>query len=352
IRQPLTYAGNSTSIYEISPDSKKLIYGSSARKLEKFPFYFYDIIQLDLTTLETDTLVKDEVHIQSVIYSPDGKRLFITGGPESFGGIGKNDGGYKYSNNYDVQGFIFDIAAKSVRPMTRDFNPSIDDDPVWNRSDGQVYFRASDGFDLNVYSLNPDNGKITKVNFGMPYINSFSIGLDESKWMAAVGSDHHYAGRAEMIDMKSGKLRLIDDPYTAEYPDLQVGEASSWQFKASDGTTIDCRQVLPPDFDPDKKYPMIVYYYGGCSPCQRYVSVYDPQIFASRGYVTLVINPSGAYGYGQEFSARHANAWGKRTAEDIIEGVKEYCRTHDSVDDQNIGCLAASYGVFMTQYLQ
>ena len=285
-------------------------------------------------------------------YSPDGRRLFITGGPEAFSGAGRNNGGHAYSNEYDLQGFVMNIADRSVRPVTRDFNPSIDGSPVWNRADGKVYFRASDGFDLNVYSLDPDSGEITKLNFGMPYINSFSIGPDESRWMAAVGSDYHYAGRCEMIDLRNGRLRVVDDPYSAEYPDLQVGEASSWSFKASDGTEIDCMQVLPPDFDPDKKYPMIVYYYGGCSPCQRYVSVYDPQIFASRGYVTLVINPSGAYGYGQEFSARHANAWGKRTAEDIIEGVKEYCRTHDFVDDRKIGCLGASYGGFMTQYLQ
>lgn len=352
IRQPLTYAGNSTSVYEISPDSKKLIYGSITERMDVFPFYFQDIMQLDLQTLAVDTLVKAEPYVRSVTYSPDGKRLFITGGPEAFNGVGKNNGGHKYSNDYDVQGFILNIADRTVRPMTRDFNPSIDDGPVWNRADGQVYFRASDGFDLNVYSLNPESGNITKLNFGMPYISSFSIGMDESKWMAAVGSDYHYAGRAEMIDMKTGRLRLIDDPYSAEFPDLQVGESSSWSFKASDGTVIDCRQVLPPDFDPKKKYPMIVYYYGGCSPCQRYVSVYDPQIFASRGYVTLVINPSGAYGYGQEFSARHANAWGKRTAEDIIEGVKEYCASHDFVDDRKIGCLGASYGGFMTQYLQ
>ncbi|MDE5870871.1 MAG: prolyl oligopeptidase family serine peptidase [Muribaculaceae bacterium] len=352
VRQPLTYSGNTTTVYDISPDSRKLVYGSVTEKTDRFPFYFQDIVQLDLQTLAVDTLIKADPYIGSVTYSPDGKRFFITGGPEAFEGIGKNNGGHKYSNDYDVQGFILDIDSRKVKAMTRDFNPSIEGTPVWNSADGLIYFRASDGFDLNVYHMNPLTGEIWKLNFGMPYISGFSIGRDESKWIAAVGQDYHYAGRCEMFDLKSGKVRIIDDPYSRDFPDLKVGEASSWSFKASDGTDIDCMQVLPPDFDPEKKYPMIVYYYGGCSPCQRYVSVYDPQIFASRGYVTLVINPSGAYGYGQEFSARHANAWGKRTAEDIIEGVKEYCRTHDFVNDKKIGCLGASYGGFMTQYLQ
>ena len=352
IRQPLTYSGNTTTVYDISPDSRKLVYGSTTEKPDRFPFYFQDLVQLDLQTLAVDTLVKADPYIGSVTYSPDGKSLFVTGGPEAFEGIGKKNGGHKYSNDYDVQGFILDIDRREVKAMTRDFNPSIEGTPVWNRANGLIYFRASDGFDLNVYQMNPSSGEIRELSFGMPYISGFSIGMDETKWMAAVGHDYHYAGRCEMIDLKSGKLSTVDDPYSRDFPDLQAGEASSWSFKASDGTEIDCMQVLPPDFDPEKKYPMIVYYYGGCAPSQKYVSVYDPQIFASRGYVTLVINPSGTYGYGQEFSARHANAWGQRTAEDIIEGVKEYCRTHDFVDDKKIGCLGASYGGFMTQYLQ
>lgn len=352
VTQPLAYAGNSTTVYEISPDSRKLIYGSMAEKMDVFPFYFQDVIELDLATLATDTLVKADPYVRSCTYSPDGHQLFVTAGPEAFGAIGKNNGGHKYSNDYDVQGYILNISDKSVRPMTRDFNPSIDGVPVWNRADGQVYFRASDGFTLNVYRLDPKSGTIAKLDVGMPYVNGFSIGDDESRWLAAIGSDYHYGGRCQLLDLKTGKVRLVDDPYSRDYPDLQPGEASSWSYTASDGTVIDCMQVLPPDFDPDRKYPMIVYYYGGCSPCQRYLSVYDPQIFASRGYVTLVINPSGAYGYGQEFSARHANAWGDRTADDIIEGVKEYCRTHDFVNDRKIGCLGASYGGFITQYLQ
>lgn len=352
VRYPLTYAGNSTTLYDISPDSKKLVYASVTEKMDKFPFYFQDVVELDVETLAVDTLIKADPYITSCTYSPDGRRLFITGTPDAFEGVGRNNGGNKYSNDYDVQGFILNIADKSVDPVTRDFNPSIDGDVIWNRADRQIYFRASDGFDIKVYSLNPDNGHIAALKSDIPYVADYSIGADEARWLAYVGSDHHYSGRCELLDLKTGKSRLVDDPYMAEFADTQVGEASAWTFKASDGTEIECRQILPPDFDPEKKYPMIVYYYGGCSPSQRTTSIYDPQIFASRGYVALVMNPSGTYGYGQEFSSRHANAWGKRTADDIIEGVKEYCRTHDFVDDKKIGCLGASYGGFMTQYLQ
>ena len=92
---------------------------------------------------------------------------------------------------------------------------------------------------------------------------------------------------------------------------IELGKIEPWNFTASDGTVITGKMCLPPNFDPNKKYPMIVYYYGGTSPTTRGISnPYCAQLFASRDYVVYVIQPSGTTGFGQEFSARHVNAWG------------------------------------------
>lgn len=91
---------------------------------------------------------------------------------------------------------------------------------------------------------------------------------------------------------------------------IELGQMEEWNFTASDGTEIKGMICLPPSFDPNKKYPLIVYYYGGTTPTTRGItSPYCAQLFASRDYVVYVIQPSGAIGYGQEFSARHVNAW-------------------------------------------
>ena len=65
-----------------------------------------------------------------------------------------------------------------------------------------------------------------------------------------------------------------------------------------------------------------------------------------------MLNPSGTTAYGQEFAARHVNTWGKESGDDIIQGVKEFCKAHSFVDSKHIGCIGASYGGFMTEYLQ
>ena len=79
---------------------------------------------------------------------------------------------------------------------------------------------------------------------------------------------------------------------------------------------------LPPSFDPNKKYPLIVYYYGGTTPTERGISnPYCAQLFASRDYVVYVIQPSGTIGFGQVVFSTPCQCRGdKRTADDIIEG--------------------------------
>jgi predicted peptidase len=108
----------------------------------------------------------------------------------------------------------------------------------------------------------------------------------------------------------------------------------------------------PPDFDAAQKYPCIVYYYGGTSPVNRsFGGRYPKNLWAANGYVVYVLQPSGATGFGQEFSARHVNDWGKTTLGEIVEGTKKFLEAHDFVDPERVGCIGASYGGFMTQLL-
>ena len=134
---------------------------------------------------------------------------------------------------------------------------------------------------------------------------------------------------------------------------IKLGDCKSWNYVNSRGDTIYGRYYLPADFDPNKQYPMVVDYYGGCSPTSRtFESRYPQHVYASMGYVVYVVNPSGATGFGQEFAARHVNTAGKGVAEDIIEGVKKFTAEHSFINAKKIGCIGASYGGFMTQYLQ
>jgi dipeptidyl aminopeptidase/acylaminoacyl peptidase len=352
VSTPLAYGGDTPYYLDITPDSKRVLYSVTHQTPAKFPFYHTDLVELDLATLATDTIVSNNPSIKSAIYSPDGKKLFITGGPESFGKLGKNCDAFPIANDYDVQGYIFDIASRTPVAATYDFDPSLAGQAVWNRADNQIYFQAESDFRKLIYRLNPSTLKITQLPTEIDRITAYSIGNREASWLSYSGESTEYAGRAYLLNLRKSTNRLIADPLAPMLEDIEMGTTDSWKFTAEDGTTVDGIFTLPPDFDPNKKYPMIVYYYGGTLPTYKGMShPYVPELFASRGYVVYMPNPSGTVGYGQDYSARHVNAWGEYTANEIIQGVKKFIAEHPYVDAAKVGCIGASYGGFMTQYL-
>lgn len=353
VSSQLTFGGPSTILTDISPDSKKILYTANKTVPGEFPFYNNALIQLDVNSLKTDTIVAKSGGLLSAIYSPDGKKVLMWGSPNEFDKLGLNAPGRDWGNDFDVQAYLIDIATRKPTALTRDFNPSINGAPVWNKKDGQIYFKASDGFYVRLYSLNPSTLQVKQLPVNVDYVNNFSVGDMENRWLAYFGMSYTSIGQCWLLDLKSGKNTLVADPMGEEYASLKLGEVSEWKFTSANGDVIDGTMTLPPDFDPSRKYPLIVYYYGGTTPSVRAShNPYTPQLFASRGYVVYVVNPSGTIGYGQEFSARHINAWGDMTADEIIEGVKKFCDEHPFVDSKKIGCLGASYGGFMTQLLQ
>ena len=352
VSERLTYGNHSTYLQDISPDGKFMIYSTSKENITQRPFSLSSLYLVDLETLKVDTLFHDERFLGGASYSPDGKQLLLTASPEAFGGIGKNCGNHPIANDFDTQAFIMDLATRKIQPITKDFNPTVS--PLqWNRGDGCIYFNTDDGDCKNIYRYSPKNNSFEKLNLETDVTSAFTLSEYNPGIAAYIGQSDHNAGVAYLYDMKKKTSRLLADPLKPILDQIELGKTEPWNFTASDGTIITGKMCLPPNFDPNKKYPMLVYYYGGTTPTTRGISnPYCAQLFASRDYVVYVIQPSGTIGFGQEFSARHVNAWGKRTADDIIEGTKQFCKEHPFVDEKRIGCLGASYGGFMTQYLQ
>lgn len=352
LSERLTYGSHNVYLNDISPDGKKLLCSTSKPDITRCPFSLSSLFEIDLTTLQADTLVAWDAYLGSASYSPDGKQLLVTGSPSAFGGIGKNCGEHPIANDFDTQAFIMDLATKKVQAITRDFNPTVS--PVqWNRVDGCIYFDTTDGDCRHIYRYVPKTGGFEMLPLEEDVITSFTLANDNPVVAAYVGGGNTSTGVAYTYDTKKKVSTLLANPMKPVLDKIELGQMEEWNFTASDGTEIKGMICLPPSFDPNKKYPLIVYYYGGTTPTTRGItSPYCAQLFASRDYVVYVIQPSGAIGYGQEFSARHVNAWGERTADEIIEGTKKFCAAHPFVNDKRIGCLGASYGGFMTMYLQ
>lgn len=352
LSERLTYGSHNVYLNDISPDGKKLLCSTSKPNITQCPFSLSSLFEIDLATLKADTLVAWDASMGGASYSPDGKQLLLTGGPDAFGCVGRNCAPHPIANSFDTQAFIMNLSTKEIVPITRDFNPTVT--PLqWNRTDGCIYFNTTDEDCQNIYRYTPKTRRFEKLPLREDVIYSFSLAKDNPSIAAYAGGGNTSTGVAYLYDARKATSALLANPMRPTLDKIELGKMEEWDFTATDGTTIKGMMCLPPAFDPDKKYPLIVYYYGGTLPSTRSItSPYAPQLFASRNYVVYVLQPSGTIGYGQEFSARHVNAWGDRTADEIIEGTKKFCAAHPFVDAKRIGCLGASYGGFMTMYLQ
>jgi dipeptidyl aminopeptidase/acylaminoacyl peptidase len=348
--QRITFGRTNTFIEDISLDSRKALFSVSEENITERPFSKRTLYELDLLTLDIDTLFTDPF-LSRAQYSPDAKQLLITGSGEAFGGIGLNIKEGQISNTYDNQAFIVDKKSKAIQPITKNFNPDISS-AYWSVYDKQIYFSVGDKDRASVYVYDVNASAFKKLDLPEEMIRRFQP-AEKAPVALYQGEGTNNAYRLYKYDLKSGKSVLLADPFQKQLSEMDLSKVTDWNFTASDGTTIEGRYYLPPGFDPQKKYPLIVYYYGGTSPTSRVLeSTYPLQVYAASGYVVYTLQPSGTTGFGQEFAARHVNAWGEKTADEIIAGTQQFCREHSFVDDTKIGCIGASYGGFMTQFLQ
>ena len=236
------------------------------------------------------------------------------------------------------------------------FKPSVGR-TVWAYGDGNIYFRATDGCNESLFRLNPKTFEVTRFSLPVTSVQDFTIAEGEGKPRAVFfGQTGERAREMYLCTLSKATpkvTRIGEIDFDHDYADVAIGKCLDWNFRSSRGDTISGFYFLPPNFDASKKYPLIVYYYGGCTPTTKALEFQYPlQVLAGQGYVVYVCEPSGAIGYGQEFAARHVNTWGQGSADDIIEGTKAFLAEHAYVDPKRIGCMGASYGGFMTQYLQ
>ena len=351
VLQPLTFGYHNVYLNDISADSRYLLIGKSEERLTKRPTTLNSYYRLNLNDMSVETLIEKGEFLNGAQFSPDGKSILVTGSPEAFGGIGKNVEEGQTPSMIDTQLYLMTLADKKVRPLTKDFNPNVQS-VDWSKADGNIYFTAEDKDCMHLFQLNPKSGKFTLLKTPEENIKSFSVASSATE-MAFSGQSASNADRLYKMNLKAQKSQLVDDLSARLLKNIELGECKAWNFVNSRGDTLCCRYYLPPHFDASKKYPMVVNYYGGCSPTTRmFQSRYPHHVYAAMGYVVLVVNPSGATGFGQKFSARHVDTAGEGVAEDIISSTQAFCDEHSFVNRKKIGCIGASYGGFMTQYLQ
>jgi dipeptidyl aminopeptidase/acylaminoacyl peptidase len=343
-------AGNSTTIInDVSSDGKKLLISTKTDETKDRPYSYLTYYILDLQKMESDSLL-NLYYSTTASFSPDGSRILFLGGPSLFGDEGNILSRDRIPNDFDIQAYIYDIKTKNVEAISRKFNPSILT-AYWSKADTSIYFNTIDKTYQNVYKYDFKNKSYTQVDLKTEVTESINF-AKETSGAVYYGSSATESGKFYFVDLKNLNSKLIYDPNKESFKEVRLGKTERWTFKNERNATIDGLVYYPPDFDNNKKYPCIVFYYGGTLPVdQSFEGRYPFNIWAANGFVIYVLQPSGAIGYGQNFSAYHVNDWGKTTAKEIINGTKKFLAAHTFIDPEKVGCIGASYGGFMTENL-
>lgn len=347
--QPLTYGYHSTYLNDYNPKTNSILFSVSYDNITERPFDKKSIYQMNLNTFKVDTIVNQDAFVSYANYIPNSDKIIVSGSGEAFNSIGSTLKKGVIPNVYHNLLFVLDTKTKEVECITKNFNPSVSDFIITDN--GKLFIKAENRDSVSVFQYDFSNKIINKIELGLDIVSSFSI--DSKAENIAFHGQRYNDFPTVFVSKNIEKDISTIEVYKAKSKDnLALGEMRVWNFDYK-GTNIEGRYYLPYDFDSTKKYPMIVYYYGGTSPTDRSFEMrYSAYLYTAQGYIVYVLNPSGTTGYGQEFAARHVNAWGERTADEIIFGVKKLCKENSFIDASKVGCMGASYGGFMTQLLQ
>ncbi|MCB1036222.1 MAG: S9 family peptidase, partial [Acidobacteria bacterium] len=340
-RRRLTAGPDDINFLDVSPDGRRLLFARSHYRPTEWPYTSDDLFELDLGTLEARSFAAVP-WFRGAVYDRGGGGVLVQAAPDSFG-----DGGAATlpANGYDTQLFRLSLEDGAATPLTRAFDPAVEE-VAW--SGDVLLVRAQVKERFGIFRGGPGFETLTPLSSGLDRIDGLD-GDEAGRVLAYFGSAIR---RSETVFVRSlepdGEPRAVYRSTPLLEEKVRLGEVAEWDFEGPSGE-ISGRLHLPPDFDPAKSYPLIVYYYGGTIPVERnFADRYPFHVWSDKGYVVYVPQPSGATGFGQEFSARHVNDWGETTVEEIIEGTKALLDAHPFLDPKRVGCIGASYGGFMT----
>ena len=204
----------------------------------------------------------------------------------------------------------------------------------------------------NTWAVDVSTGRRTLLDNGRGY---HFVNLSESgEWMYDSYSEPDVP-RVINVSATSGKKRLETTLLTASDPwkDYQVPSYSCGTVKAADGVTdLFYRMVKPADFDPSKKYPTVVYVYGGphahnVDARWHYSSRSWETYMAQKGYILFILDNRGSQNRGRDFEQATFRQLGQVETEDQMQGVA-YLKSLPYVDQDRIGVHGWSFGGYMT----
>ncbi len=300
-------------------------------------WYIAQLYSVDAATGAMKSIYKPPVEIQMAQprWSPDGKSVAFIGGLMSDEG---STGGDIY-------------VAPAEGGAVRDVTPGIGSSPsriAWLPGGRQILFAGHDGGGFNFGTVDVASRKIEQLWRGDESLGGSQFSLAQDGKMTAV-IRHSYTTPPEVWAGEVGAWKQVTALNSEMQPAWGKTENLSW---TSDNFQVQGWLMYPLDYDPAKKYPMVVNVHGGPASAvtPHWPSSAEFAIFLSpAGYFVLFPNPRGSYGRGEEFTRANVKDYGYGDFRDIMGGVDAALK-QASIDSNRVGLTGWSYGGYMTMW--
>jgi dipeptidyl aminopeptidase/acylaminoacyl peptidase len=337
------WSPDGSTLYFVSDRVAESYYGPGDSDIYKVPAAGGEIVKV----------VSIEGNIGSFSLSPDGRRIAFVGSssqpvrsysePDLWvtdatpGSTAKN---LTADYDFDIMG---GIGGDQAAPRGEQPKPI-----VW--SGDRLIVTAGEHGSSNLKWVSIANGKVTPLTEGAHDIGGYSISRNGT--IAAVVSTQTSIGDIGMVvTNKEGAapLGLITHVNDALFNEISQSEPEEIWYTSFDGKKIQGWILKPPDFDPSKKYPMILEIHGGPHSAYGNVYTHEFQWMAAKGYVVLFTNPRGSTTYGQDFGNIIQYHYPGDDYKDLMAGVDEVVK-RGYVDPQRLGVTGGSGGGLLTNW--
>jgi dipeptidyl aminopeptidase/acylaminoacyl peptidase len=221
---------------------------------------------------------------------------------------------------------------------------------AWEEHEEALYFLSNVRGEVHVSRVDAHSGEVSKVVSGARFVREMDIN-DATGQIAFTASDFEHPAELYIARLDGSHERQLSHANDAFLKGLKLQPVERLSYRTRDGLEIDGFLVRPSEWEPTKKYPMILYIHGG--PQQMFGTnwMFPVQLFAAHGWSVLYVNPRGSTGYGTKFVDAAVNEWGGAIYRDLMSGVDSVLARNQWIDADRLGVTGCSFGGYMTNWI-
>ncbi len=332
--------------YTASPDGKTVLYCSKKTKdkVEWAQSTNSDIYAVDLASGKTKNLTEGMMgYDMEPTFSPDGRY---------WAWLSMERDGYESDRN---RIFVQDLSVAGSKPfeLTAGF-PHPAGHLHWTEDGKGIYFTAPTNGTYQVFKAdiaNPGKAGIKQVTTGTFNMNSAAEVLG-GKYLISSRNSMSYPAELFLVNPATNEQVNVSKVNDELLGKVKWGDVAARTVKTSDGKDMLTWVITPPDFDPNKKYPTLLYCQGGPqSMVSQFFSYrWNFQLMAANGYVIVAPNRRGLPGFGEEWNEAISQDWGGQPMRDYFAAIDDVAK-ESWADEDKLGAVGASYGGYSVYYL-